>query len=75
MFTEDLNHHPICPYNDTSAYCRGYYAALEFETNDLKMKKEPLLATVAILVTSSQHAFGFADFTNCNQPHIPHVTM
>jgi hypothetical protein len=34
------NHHFICPYNDTSAYCFGYDAALQFETNDQQMKKQ-----------------------------------
>jgi hypothetical protein len=28
------NHHFICPYNDTSAFCFGYDAALQFETSD-----------------------------------------
>ncbi|MDP9289502.1 MAG: hypothetical protein M3P08_15075 [Thermoproteota archaeon] len=34
MFAQDLIHHFICPYNDTSAYCFGYDAALRFETSD-----------------------------------------
>jgi hypothetical protein len=34
MFAQDLSHHFICPYNDTSAYCFGYDAALRFETSD-----------------------------------------
>jgi hypothetical protein len=34
MFAQDLSHHFICPYNDTSAYCRGYDSALRFETSD-----------------------------------------
>jgi hypothetical protein len=34
MFAQDLNHHFICPYNDTSAFCFGYDVALWFETSD-----------------------------------------
>ena len=34
MFAQDLSHHFICPYNDTSAYCFGYDAALRFMTSD-----------------------------------------
>ncbi|PWU79500.1 MAG: hypothetical protein DLM72_17195 [Candidatus Nitrosopolaris wilkensis] len=34
MFAQDLRHHFICPYNDTSGYCPGYDAALRFETSD-----------------------------------------
>ena len=28
------NHHFICLYNDTSAFCFGYDAAMRFETSD-----------------------------------------
>ena len=34
MFAQDLSHHFICLYNETSAYCFGYDAALRFETSD-----------------------------------------
>jgi hypothetical protein len=34
MFAQDLSHHFICPYNDTSAFCFGYDTALRFETSD-----------------------------------------
>jgi hypothetical protein len=33
-FYDVPNHHFICLYNDTSAFCFGYDAALQFETSD-----------------------------------------
>jgi hypothetical protein len=34
IFSSDLSHHFICPFNDKSGFCQGYDAALRFETSD-----------------------------------------
>jgi hypothetical protein len=49
MFAEDLNHHFICPYNDTSAYCRGHDVVGEDHGTTLVLEETMVLIIMWVM--------------------------